>query len=215
MISHRILSFPSAPSCLLGGFVLLAAGCGGSASVNAEAHSAEGGEVDVNFDAEGDAAWDQVAATQQSSTSKTQASGGARAGELALLGARHDLLLAEGMDSKCSCLVVVLGAPSTPGLVWTDEAPSINSQTQLIVALGSDGVACDEPGGGASYMGYVKKGKDVIVSVEAAVSGRPVTYGAIIPRPDSGGQVFIQPYGKIPYGRGLSGEKRCKLTASQ
>ena len=96
-------------------------------------------------------------------------------------------------------------------MVWTGRRPTTNAQSQLVIALGSDGIPCSEATSGASYMGYEMKDGNVIVNVEAVVEGRPVTHGAIIPRPAAGGQVYVQPSGKIPYGRGMSGEARCAV----
>ena len=53
---------------------------------------------------------------------------------------------------------------------------------------------------------------DVIVLVEAARGGRPLTSGAIIPKPVGPGQVFVAPTSKkLPYGRALEGKGLCKI----
>jgi hypothetical protein len=75
-------------------------------------------------------------------------------------------------------------------------------------------MTCNQPKGslGASYWGYRRSGNDVVVFVESAVKGRPLTAGAIIPKPFGDGQVFAAPAFKHePYGRGPKGEARCKL----
>lgn len=203
--------------------LLIAAACGGSVSANANANASSDSGADANFDAEskgsanaeGDAAWDTVAATQSeedtaASATPSQPTSPTASQETALLGARHDLTL-QSTTAACQCLAVVLGQPSSTGIVWTGRRPVINPQTQLVIALGSDGVPCSEAGPGASYWGYETKDGNVIVKVEAAVAGRPVTHGAIIPRPAEGKQVFIEPVEKIPYGKGLRGEARCAL----
>ncbi len=203
---------------LLGGaFAFALSACGGSVSANAEAKAGTDGQAngEANFDVEGEHAWDQVDESQ--SEAQTSETGHASRPEtasgknFALLGARHDLLLSSTASTQCKCLAVVLGGVDAAGLTWTGRRPLINSNSQLVVALGSNGVSCSESSTGASYMGYVKKSGNVIVSVESAVEGRPITHGAIIPRPDAGGKVYIKPEGKIPYGQGLKGEARCTL----
>lgn len=196
----------------------LAAGCGGSASANASAKASTKGEADANFDVEGESAWDQQSNPDGSGPkANSDSASSAPVGqapvpaEVPLLGARHDLLLAEGAPKSCQCLAVVLGQPALQALIWTGRRPTTDPNSQLVIALSSDGVSCPKAGPGASYMGYRKQDGNVIVTVEAAVSGRPVTQGAIIPRPDSGKQVLVEPNGDIPYGRGLGGEAQCSL----
>ena len=91
----------------------------------------------------------------------------------------------------------------------------MDAQSQLVIALGSEGIACtkNDKGDVASYNGYSVEGDNVVVTVESAKSGRPVTRGAIIPRPAPGGQVLIKPASKkVPFGRGLSGDgKACSV----
>lgn len=194
--------------------------CGGSVKANtsADASTKGGASTETNFDAEGDATWQMTEDTQSASQTSATAESSTPRGTSpktspALLGARHDLLLSSGATETCKCLATVLGTSSTPGFVWTGERPTLDASRQLVVALASDGIACPESTAGASYMGYAVKGGDVIVHVEAAVEGRPITYGAIIPRPAQGGQVYIEPVGKIPHGKGLDGQPRCALGA--
>jgi len=95
--------------------------------------------------------------------------------------------------------------------------PKLDPDSQLVVALGSGGVKCDAPipkdSLGASYWGYKRKGNDVVVFVENARFGRPITHGAVIPKPAPGGHIYLQPASKrVPYGRPLDGNgHRCKL----
>jgi hypothetical protein len=132
-----------------------------------------------------------------------------------LLGARHDLNLAGDKAAfTCSCLKLGLGQPSDPAFRWKGTPPTINAEKQLVVGLTSEGMTCKEPKGslGASYWGYRQSGNDVIVFVESAVKGRPLTGGAIIPKPFGPGQVYAAPaFKREPYGRGPKGESRCKL----
>jgi hypothetical protein len=139
------------------------------------------------------------------------------ASEYALLGARHDLGLSPDKKTPvCSCLAAALGSPSDPAFKWAGGAPAIDAETQLVVALSSDGVACEgaKPESiGASYWGYRLSGDDVIITVENAKLGRPLTGGAIIPKPVGNGQVYVRPASKaVPYGKPLAtGDKLCKL----
>ncbi len=139
------------------------------------------------------------------------------ASEYALLGARHDVMLAPDKKTPvCSCLAVALGAPGDPSFKWQGPAPTIDPETQLVVAVSSEGITCAgaKPDSlGASYWGYKQSGDDVVITVENAKSGRPLTGGAIIPKPVGNGQVYLQPASKaVPYGRPLvTGDKLCKL----
>lgn len=198
---------------------LLSSGCGGSmkASASGSASSDAGAEGETNFDVESESAWEMTENTQSSyqtsSTSQPSSpqSTATISREKPLLGARHDLLLAEGSPETCRCLAVILGGASAPAFVWTGRRPAVDPATQLVVALASEGIECAGASSGASYMGYETKDGDVIVHVEAAVKGRPVTHGAVIPRPGAGKQVFIEPAGNIPYGKSLDGSARCAL----
>lgn len=199
--------------------LLLACACSGSvnASAKGSASASSEGEANSDFESSGDTAWDTVDASQSEAESNANAApstpqmGSSQPATKTLLGARHDLMLAPGAPQPCACLAVAIGTPSSTQLSWTGVRPTIDPATQTVIALGSDGVPCTEAGPGASYMGYVKENGDVIVTVEAAVAGRPVTRGAIIPQPDPGKQIYVQPSGKIPYGRGKNGEARCAL----
>jgi hypothetical protein len=137
------------------------------------------------------------------------------ANEGPLLGARHDLVLAADRASlSCSCLKLGLGQPTDEAFRWKGTPPTIDAETQLVVGLSSEGMTCKQPKGslGASYWGYRQSGSDVVVFVESAVKGRPLTSGAIIPKPFGSGQVFAAPaFRREPYGRGPNGEARCKL----
>ena len=135
-----------------------------------------------------------------------------------MLGARHDLNYAGGKTPTCQCLAVALSDKAEdPAFQWDMGAPHLDPSTQLVIAFTSNGVSCDSPPAGtlgASYQGYALDGNDVVVSVEALGEGRPLTSGAIIPRPPASGSVLIEPAGAV-YGKPLEGKtKRCKLTVA-
>jgi hypothetical protein len=136
--------------------------------------------------------------------------------EYALLGARHDLSYVGPKKPSCQCLAVSLQdkAPH-PAFQWALGAPRLEPSTQWVIALSSKDVACDAPPPGtlgASYNGYTVDGNDVVVHVEALGEGRPMTSGAIIPRPLGGGSVFVESTGAA-FGKPLEGKgKRCKIT---
>ncbi|MGC4066132.1 MAG: alpha/beta fold hydrolase [Polyangiaceae bacterium] len=127
----------------------------------------------------------------------------------ALFGARAGLHLASPIPATCRCLAVAVGQPNDPRFAWDGQPSSIDPNTQLAVALGSDGIECPtapESTRGASYHGYSIAGLDVVVSVESAQSGRPLTRGAIIPKPPEGGRLVVSPVdARTPFGRALDG----------
>ncbi|MBN1607089.1 MAG: hypothetical protein JW940_10685 [Polyangiaceae bacterium] len=141
----------------------------------------------------------------------TPGNGPTRAGRLdteppALLGARHDLRVVPGKQSTlCRCLAVALGAPNDSAFLWEADIPTIDPTTELVIAFSSADTGCtEEPKEslGASYWGYQTSGEDVVVVVESARSGRPVTTGAIIPRPGPGGHVYLRPVdSSVPYAK--------------
>jgi hypothetical protein len=133
----------------------------------------------------------------------------------ALFGARHDLSYAGPKSATCACLAVALrDQAKDTAFAWELDEPQLEPSSQWIVALSSNEVPCDAaPSGtlGASYQGYVTEGNDVVIYVEALGEGRPMTSGAIIPRPKPSGSVFVESTNAI-YGKPLDGKsKRCKL----
>lgn len=139
--------------------------------------------------------------------------------EYALLGARHDLNYSGPKKAACQCLAVMLQDRAThEAFRWELEAPRLEPTTQWIIALSSNDVACPAPPPGtlgASYQGYSVDGNDVVVYVEALGDGRPMTSGAVIPRPQGNGSVFVESAGAI-YGKPLAGKgKRCKIAPPQ
>lgn len=197
-------------------------GCQASLNAEANASASASGEADASADASAD-----MQAEGQGEMTRQGAPGAGAADTNApvvtdipsgrvLLGARHDLRLQPGKGSaSCECLSVALGGSRSSGMVWSATPPTIDDSTQLTIALSSDGAPCKgEPQGslGASYWGYRISGNDVVVLVESARGGHPLTSGAIIPRPVGNGQVYVKPASKrLPYGRAPQGKGLCKI----
>jgi hypothetical protein len=193
-------------------------GC--QASLNADANvNGEGAKGKAEADLEGSAEGKGEMSRSSSgppSNALAATSSTSTASSRVLLGARHDLKLRPGKaTANCECLSVALGSAHSSGMLWGAVPPAIDETTQLSIALSSDGQTCKgEPKKslGASYWGYRLSGNDVIVLVEAARGGRPLTAGAVIPKPVGPGQVYVAPATKkLPYGRPLEGKGLCKI----
>ncbi len=204
-------------------FAIALAAFGCQASVNGEAktrvrHDAEEGPEDAqDFDKSLSAK--SLAAPPGAGSASLDAAqpGTSPEGVPMLLGARSDLsLVVANAKVNCACLKAAIGAASSASFQWQGRAPQLNDETQLAIALSSEGMPCEkEPKGssGASYWGYRISGDDVIVFVEGARKGRPRTAAAIIPKPVADGQVYIAPAkSKLPYGRAVDGNAaKCKI----
>jgi hypothetical protein len=188
---------------LLGAIAALGVVAACKASVEAEAHTSAQG------------------ATEEDTSGPDEAGNGAEAlgeasnqgnSEVALAGARPDLSLANPRAATaCRCLAVAVGQPNDPLFSWQSGAPTTDPATQAVIALSSEGSSCGE-GPGASYWGYRREGENVVVLVESARAGRPVIQGAIIPRPQGGGQVQVRPLTRqVPYGGSPDGSGACVL----
>ena len=167
-----------------------------NASANGQGASAEG-DAELNADASGKGEGQgemtrSALASQPPNANETTASD--LPASRVLLGARHDLKLKPGKGTaSCECLSVALGGARSGGMAWSAVPPAIDEGTQLSIALSSEGQTCKgEPKQslGASYWGYRISGNDVIVLVEAARGGRPLTSGAIIPKPVAASAVY-------------------------
>jgi hypothetical protein len=186
------------------------------ANVNGKGASAEG-DADVSANASGQAEGKGEMARASSGTAADSAGTESNlAPSRVLLGARHDLKLRSGKGAaSCECLAVALGSSRSGSMAWSAVPPDLDDGTQLSLALSSEGQACKgEPKQslGASYWGYRISGNDVVVLVEAARGGRPLTTGAVIPKPVGPGQVYVAPASKkLPYGRPLEGKGLCKI----
>lgn len=183
--------------------------------MSAEANASSSGDASASaeLDAEGESSEGQTArASEPVPPTWDSATTPGRV----LLGARHDLKLIPGKGTAtCECLSVALGPARSGGMQWSSAPPDLDDTTQLAVALSSEGVECKgEPKGslGASYWGYRISGNDVVVLVESAGDGHPLTSGAVIPRPVGEGSVYVKPAAKrLPYGRPVDGKGLCKI----
>lgn len=179
-------------------------GKGASAEADADVSASAEGQGEMTRNASGDSSGSAASMSSNLPPSRV------------LLGARHDLKLHSGKGTAaCECLSVALGGARNSGMAWSAVPPELDESTQLSLALSSDGQACKgEPKQslGASYWGYRISGNDVVVLVEAARGGRPLTGGAVIPKPVGPGQVYVAPASKkLPYGRPLEGKGLCKI----
>lgn len=179
------------------------------ASVQADANASLGGETDADLAAE----LENERAAETDAPARLSAAGFSSGRPL--LGARHDLaVVPEKTTMQCSCLKVALGPATADTFQWSAEPPAIDPDTQLVFAMTSDGTDCQHPKGsrGASYWGYRRKGDDIVVYIESALEGPPLTSGAIIPKPFGAGQVLVAPAeAKLPYGRAREGKGVCPL----
>ena len=229
-LTHSLPFFAlSAPLLAL---VVSACQGGGSAKTSASAKSSTDDSGESEFNVDHDAEWNmsgfnntaeenraemqaEAAAKKQEQGAETskaeEASQISDMNDHALYGARHDLFLQEAEGTPCKCLAVAVGQPGDERFVWAGDAPGIDSSSQLVLALGSEGVSCDFDGAPASYAGYVKEGPNVVILVEAAKEGRPITHGAIVPKPGEGGKLMTKATGKAPYGRANDGGDQCTL----
>ncbi|WP_437722851.1 hypothetical protein [Sorangium sp. So ce861] len=203
-------------AALLSGAVLAA--CGGSQHAGAAAFW-EGDTVDPSAPAEPDAA--QQKAPRRAVGTPDNFDGAASTPEerapSSWVGVRHDLALARAASrvERCSCLAVEVGAARDPKFQWAAGAPETGADT-LAVALSARGVPC--PGGPAdeelrrpSISAVDQEGNDVIIEVEELPPGRPLATGAVIPRPASGGAIYVKGRSaKVPYARAAGGA-RCKV----
>ncbi|HWA78080.1 MAG TPA: hypothetical protein VG937_37350 [Polyangiaceae bacterium] len=200
---------------------LLVLGC---ASVSADARmdaelSGHGQAVEADATAKGEVPErDRPLSEQEAALARsTLVEGEPERVDFALFGARHDFTVKDPSGSiSCRCVAALLGPPSSGKLEWRGEMPKTKPETQLVVALVPDSGECagaPKGAGGASYWGYRVEGNDVIVLLEDWKSTRPRTLGAIIPKPPTGGQVYLASVSrKLPYGAPASGAgNRCAL----
>jgi hypothetical protein len=196
--AERVKLHPLLPCLALG---LSLGAC--QASVSAKASASTGKDKDV-------ADYDRPLSAKQLTQQKDESI------KYALLGARHDLNYAAQPKEDCRCLAVAAGQPSDARFSWEAAVPTVDQTSQVVIALTSQSIACakaKKDSLGASYQGYEVEGDDVIVIVEEAKAGRPLTAGGIVPRPTGQGGLFVRPSSNdLPYGKSLSpGESRCRV----
>jgi hypothetical protein len=135
--------------------------------------------------------------------------------QTAFIGVTHALTLSPeaAKTPACTCVAAKVGDPGSPGFVWRGQAPTVGEDA-VVLALTSNGVPCEREskGRGASIQGVVRSGADVIVTLEEASAGRPLAEGAIVPRPQKGGDIVIRPAGRgVPYARAAADGTYCRL----
>jgi hypothetical protein len=201
--ARRLAWLPLLGASLLGA---VTGGCKASAHADAKMSSADLNEEIKDFD--------RPLEPAAAKTMSAPLAEGDVEGEFPLLGARHDLSYGGPTTAVCKCLAIrVEDRPESESLHWDAAPPLIDRKNQWIVALSSKGVPCDGAPAdtlGASYQGYETDGDDVVIYVEALGEGRPMTTGAIIPRPPRDGGVYVEAAGSV-YGKPLNADKRCKV----
>lgn len=115
-------------------------------------------------------------------------------------GIARGLSLAPGKPAACSCIAAAVGAPSDPAFRWRGAPPKVAADG-MVIAISTEGIACDKQGPGPSIRGVDRSGEDVIVVLEDFREGRPQAFGAVIPNPGANGAVYVRAAGKSAYGR--------------
>lgn len=183
-------------------------------------------ETQGDFRVVGDSAWDRVEDSPDTSPvpPEPEAASATKSSPkppppptqgFALLGARHDLSPTPSAPLACRCLRGFAGQVNDAGFRWATKRPTIDPAAQVIVALSSEGVSCEDGAPPASYMGYVVEGEDIIIQIEEARPGRPVTRGAILPKPAGSGRILVSASKKLPYGKPLSGDGKCIISGGK
>jgi hypothetical protein len=123
--------------------------------------------------------------------------------ETAYFGVARSLTLRPGArQPSCACVSAVVGRATDPAFDWHGDMPAVGSDA-LVVAISTEGIACDTKGRGPSIAAIDRVGNDVVIVLEEFKETRPLALGAIVPNPGAGGRVFLRPRGRIPYGRPL------------
>lgn len=187
--------------------------CQASAGAQLEAKSGTGVDADADAnvnagvaDANGSSA---RAAFKGSPGTEDESAPSGSSGQEAMLGARAGLHLKSSTEPVCRCLRVAVGSPTDAAFLWDGPMTLTNPETQLVIALSSEGVPCPNAPTdslGASYRGYELMGNDVMVEVETGRLGRPIAQGAVLPKPPPGGRVMVRATDRTsPYGQSLDG----------
>lgn len=139
-------------------------------------------------------------------------------GPVALLGVRHDLMIAPTTkkQANCNCLAVEVGEVGDTKFQWLNGAPDLRGDA-AVVAISAKGIGpcaggeADEAQRRASISAVDRDGADVWIEIEELPDGRPLASGAIVPRPGAGGHVFVRPRtARVPYARPQAGVP-CKV----
>ena len=178
--------------------VVFSAGCRASLNADLNASTTSGTQPDTFA---GSTAMPEASAAPPKQTS--------------FIGVTHSLTLSPeaAKTPACSCIAAKVGDPANAAFVWKGPAPTVGEDA-LVLALTSNGVACDREarGRGASIQGVQRSGADVIVSLEEAGGGRPLAEGAIIPKPLRNGELLLRPaFRGVPYARSNADGTLCRL----
>lgn len=222
----RVGSYAQRTAWLVGLAAIGALGCKNSLSADARMRA----ELDAAPKAdpksgEAEAAeFDRPLTFAQSERSREVAEGESVLETRALLGARHDVQVKSAAGAvACRCVQALLGLPTMTQLEWREKPPTIQPDTQLLIALVPEADCPGAPNGtqGGSYWGYRISGNDVVVVLEPwrpepRRPGKPVpprTTVAIIPKPPAGGSVYLAPLSKsLPFGAPLTQKgTRCAI----
>jgi hypothetical protein len=134
-------------------------------------------------------------------------------------GVRHDLWLADSAERKasCACLTIAVGPATDMLMSWRDGAPDIGVDG-LAFAMSPTGVDCangpaDVAARRPSISAVDMEDGDVVVEIEDLPEGRPLAWGAVLPKPEKGKRVYVRPKNaKTPYGRAFGlGVGRCQV----
>jgi len=115
-------------------------------------------------------------------------------------GIARGLTLAPGRPAACSCIAAAVGMPGDPAFRWRGQPPKVASDG-MVIAISTEGIACDKQGPGPSIRGVDRSGEDVVVVIEDFRDGRPQALGAIIPNPGANGAVYVRAGKDSAYGR--------------
>ena len=127
--------------------------------------------------------------------------------------ARRLTLQPGSRPANCQCVAAVLGSGYEDDFDWHGERPGLGLDA-MVVAISTEGIACEHRGRGPSIAAIDQDGPNVVVVLEEFRDTRPIALGAIIPNPGPTGSVFLRHRGNIPYGRPLSNSTHrhlCKI----
>lgn len=102
--------------------------------------------------------------------------------------------------ATCRCVTAVVGSARDPNFDWHGEVPDVGVDA-MVVAIGTEGIQCDQPGRGPSIAAIDRVNNDVVIVLEEFKESRPIALGAIIPNPGPEGGIYLRSRGNAVYGR--------------